>query len=90
MDAIAKNAEILMLRQQLAVLRRQVAHPRFSWSDRALAATLAGLVPRERWAAFLISPETILRWHRALVRRRWTYSHRCLRDALRFRRRRSN
>jgi len=58
------------------VLRRQVARPRFTWSDRALVAALAGLVPRKRRAAFLISPETILRWHRALVRRRWTYPHR--------------
>jgi putative transposase len=71
-----KDAEILVLRQQLAVLRRQVARPRFTWSDRALVTALAGLVPRERWAAFLISPETILRRHRALVRRRWTYPHR--------------
>ncbi len=76
MDAAAKDAEILVLRHQLAVLRRQGTRPRFSWSDRALIATLAKLVPRERWAAFLVTPETILRWHRALVRRRWTYSHR--------------
>ena len=76
MDAAAKDAEILVLRHQLAVLRRQVARPRFTWSDRALVATLARLVPRERWAAFLVTPETILRWHRALVRRRWTYPHR--------------
>jgi putative transposase len=75
MDAVAKDAEILVLRQQLAVLRRQVARPRFSWSDRAVVATLAKLVPRESWAAFLITPETILRWHRTLVRRRWTYPH---------------
>jgi putative transposase len=72
-DAVAKDAEILVLRQQLAVLRRQVARPQFSWSDRAFVTALAGLVPRERWAGFLISPETILRWHRALVRRHWTY-----------------
>jgi transposase len=76
MGAVAKDAEILVLRQQLAVLRRQVPRPRFSWSDRALVATLARLVPRERWAGFLVTPETILRWHRALVRRRWTYPHR--------------
>ena len=76
MDAVAKDAEILVLRQQLAVLRRQVARPRFTWSDRALVAALARLVPRERWAAFLVTPETILRWHRALVRRHWTYPHR--------------
>ena len=76
MDAVAKDAEILALRQPLAVLRRHVARPRFSWSDRALIAALATLVPRERWAAFLVTPQTILRWHRALVRRRWTYPHR--------------
>jgi putative transposase len=76
MDAVAKDAEILVLRQQLAVPRRQVPRPRCTWSDRALVAALAGLVPRDRWAAFLISPGTILRWHRALVRRRWTYPHR--------------
>jgi putative transposase len=76
MDGAAKDAEILVLRHQLAVLSRQVARPGFSWSDRALIATLAKLVPRERWAAFLVTPETILRWHRAVVRRRWTYPHR--------------
>ena len=76
MDAVAKDAEILVLRQQLDVLRRQVARPRSSWSDRALIAALARLVPRGRWAAFLVTPETILRWHRALVRRRWTYPDR--------------
>lgn len=76
MGGVAKDAEILVLRHQLAVLQRQVARPRFSWSDRALVSALARLVPRERWASFLVTPETILRWHRALVRRRWTYSHR--------------
>ena len=76
MDAIAKDAEILVLRHQLSVLRRQIARPRFTWSDRALIAMLARLVPRQRWVAFLATPATILRWHQALVRRRWTYSHR--------------
>ena len=80
--AIDKDAEILVLRQQLAVLRRQIARPRFSWSDRALIASLARLVPRERWASFLVTPETILRWHRALVRRHWTYPHRVGRPSL--------
>jgi len=73
MDAVAKEAEILVLRHQLAVLQRQVGRPRFTWSDRALVAAVAKLVTRERWASFLVTPETILRWHRALLRRRWTY-----------------
>jgi putative transposase len=75
-DPAAKDAEILVLRHQLAVLRRQVARPRFSWSDRALVALLAGLVPRERWRPFLVTPQTILGWHRSLVRKRWSYPHR--------------
>ena len=76
MDVLAKDAEILVLRHQLAVLRRQMARPRFSWSDRALIALLARLVPKSRCSGFLITPKTILAWHRALIRRRWTYSHR--------------
>ena len=76
MDAVAKDAEILVLRHQLAIMRRQVARPRFTWTDRALVALLAHLVPKQRWAAFLVTPKTILAWHRTLVRRRWTYPHR--------------
>jgi len=69
-DGVAKDAEILVLRHQLAVLHRQVARPCFTWSDRALVSALARLLPRERWASFLVTPETTSRWHRALVRRR--------------------
>jgi putative transposase len=76
MDDIAKDAEILVLRHQLAVLRRQVARPRFNLSDRAVIALLSGLVPRQRWSAFLVTPKTILDWHRRVVRGHWTYSHR--------------
>jgi transposase len=76
MDAVAKDAEILVLRHQLAVLRRQVARPRFNWSDRAVIALLSGLVPCQRWSAFLVTPQTILDWHRRLVRGHWTYPHR--------------
>jgi len=75
-DAAAKDAEILVLRHQLAVLRRQVARPRLTWSDRALISMLASLVTRERWGSFLVTPQTILGWHRSLVRKRWTYPHR--------------
>jgi putative transposase len=59
----------------MAVLRRQVGCARFTWSDRAVIALLAGLVPRERWTAFVVTPKTILDWHRRLVARRWTYPH---------------
>jgi hypothetical protein len=76
MDAAAKDAEMLVLRHQLGVLRGQVARPRFSWSDRALVTLLAGLVPREHWRSFLVSPQTILGWHRSLVKKQWTYPHR--------------
>jgi putative transposase len=65
-----------VLRHQLAILRRQVARPRLTWSDRALIALLAKVVPRQRWSAFLVTPKTILDWHRRLVRRHWTYAHR--------------
>jgi hypothetical protein len=76
MDVAAKDAEIVVLRHQLAVLRRQIARPRFTWSDRALVGLLAAFVPRERWASFLVTPQTILGWHRSLVRKRWTYMQR--------------
>jgi transposase len=75
-DSFAKEAEILVLAHQLAVLRRQVKRPRFTWTDRALIVLLSHLIPRDRWRSFLISPKTILDWHRCLVKRRWTYPHR--------------
>ena len=63
-DAFAKAAEIPVLRQQAG--RASTPGPRFKWSDRAIVSGLVRLVPRGRWAAFLISPETILRWSRRL------------------------
>jgi putative transposase len=68
-----EDVEIAVLRPQLAVLRRQVARPRYTPADRAVLATLARLLNRERWAAFLVTPATLLRWHRELVARSWTY-----------------
>jgi hypothetical protein len=73
----AKDVEIAVLRHQLVVLRRQVARPRYTPTDRMLLAALARLLPRERLGVvpgqFLVTPATLLRWHRELVRRRWTY-----------------
>jgi hypothetical protein len=68
----AKEIEILVLRHQLAVLRRRTPRPRISWTDRAVIAVLARLLPPRRRFGFLITPATILRWHRQLVRHRWT------------------
>src|SRR5690242_4304519 len=69
-----QTAEILILRHQLAVLqRRQPRRPNVNWADRALLAALLGVIPRARRQGLrlLITPETILRWHRDIVRRRW-------------------
>ena len=68
----AKNVEIAVLRHQLAVLRRQVKRPEFRPADRALLAVLSSALPRRRWPSFLVTPDTILRWHRQLVARKWT------------------
>jgi putative transposase len=72
----AKELEILVLRHELSVLRRQVSRPRFEPHDRLLLAALSRLLPRGSWNAFLVRPETLLRWHRRLVARDWTYAHR--------------
>jgi putative transposase len=69
----ADAVEIAVLRHQVAVLRRQVSRPRYTPADRMLLAGLARLLPRQRWAAFLVKPSTLLRWHRELIARRWTY-----------------
>src|SRR5213592_4808554 len=72
----AKEIEILVLRHQLQVLERQVGRPRLGTADRALFAAFSQALPRSRWSSFVVSPATVLRWHRELVARRWTYPHR--------------
>jgi hypothetical protein len=71
----AKDAEILLLRHQAAVLQRHVGTPRLSWADRAVLAALTRVLPSGhlRQLHLLVSPRTLLRWHADLVRRRWAY-----------------
>jgi putative transposase len=71
----ARDVEIAVLRHQLAVLHRQVRRPRYTPGDRLVLACLAKLLPRQRWSVFLVTPSTLLRWHRELVARRWTCPH---------------
>jgi putative transposase len=77
-----KDVEIAVLRHQLAILERQVPRPRFDDADRLLLSMLARLLPRDRWAVFLVTPATLLCWHRDLVRRHWTQLHRAQRRGL--------
>lgn len=72
-DDAARDVELLVLRHQLKVLSRQAHRPSLRRGDRILLAAASRLLPRERWRAFLVTPRTLLRWHRELVRRRWTY-----------------
>jgi len=69
-----KELEIVVLRHELAVLRRRVKRPPFRAADRWFLAAAARALPRLRWGAFLVTPATLLRWHRRLVAKRWTYA----------------
>jgi putative transposase len=67
-----KDLEIVVLRHELAVLRRRTRRPALAATDRVFLTAASRVLPRRRWQVFIIAPSTLLRWHRRLVTKRWT------------------
>ena len=78
-----KELEIVVLRHELAILRRQTRRPPIRAVDRLVLAAASRLLPRPRWPSFIITPATVLRWHRRLIAKRWAYAHPVGRPAMR-------
>ena len=72
-DQRDREVEILVLRHQVKVLKRKTGRPKLRRRDRLFLAAAARIVPKDRWSCFIITPATLLRWHRELVKRKWTY-----------------
>jgi putative transposase len=75
-DQMNAEVELLVVRHQLMVLKREVGRPQLRRRDRLFMAAISRVLPRARWSSFLVSPHTLLRWHRELVRRKWTFRRR--------------
>jgi len=69
----SKDLEIIVLRHEVAVLRRQVRRPVFRAADRVFLSAASRLLPRINWSSFVVTPATLLRWHQLLVAKRWTH-----------------